>query len=321
MKKTLFITTLFLSLVLVSCSPSRYNTQIFGYFDTVVAIDGYFESKSEFERACVIAEETLKEYDGIFDIYDNGELKALNQKKSLTASSDLANAVAFGIKAEKATNGYCNIAMGSILSLWHVAREAEEPYLPDFQALENASKHTDISNVQINEDGRITLTDSEMSLDMGAIAKGIVSDVLRERLVEAGFDNMYVNMGGNVMAIGDKDGKGWNVGIQDPVNEAGIVDAISVTDSCLVTSGSYQRYFEFDGKRYHHIISPDTLYPSDMYLSVSVLYENGGWADALSTALYNMTVDEGKAVLEEFDNIGVMWITADNEYIYYGTLE
>ncbi|MBR6632738.1 MAG: FAD:protein FMN transferase [Clostridia bacterium] len=325
MKKILFIIPLFLSLALVSCSPTRYNTQLFGYFDTVVSVDGYFESKGEFERACELVKETLKEYDAIFDIYTDGELKHLNDTKKAEVSLELANAIAFGIKAEKATKGYCNIAMGSVLSLWHQAREADVPYLPDRAKLEEAARHTDVSGLSYsayNADKiEITLTDKETSLDMGAIAKGIVSDVLRERLVDAGFDNMYVNMGGNVVTIGNKDGEGWNVGIQDPANEAGIVEAVKVTDSCLVTSGSYQRYFEYDGKRYHHIISPDTLYPSDKYLSVSVLYENGAWADALSTALFNMDVDEGKAVLEQFDNIGVMWITTDNEYIYYGTLE
>lgn len=314
----------FFCIILTSCSQPRYNTQFFGYFDTVVSVDGYFESQDEFDRACNIIEETLEEYDGIFDIYGDGELKKLNDVKQAEVSLKLANAIAFGIKAEGMTKGYCNIAMGSVLSLWHEAREAEVPYLPDKAVLEEAAKHTDISCLSFQahstENVEVTLTDGYASLDMGAIAKGIVSDVLRERLTEAGFDNMYVNLGGNVMVIGSKDGDGWSVGIQDPDGE-GIADAVSVTDSCLITSGSYQRYFEYGGKRYHHIISPDTLYPSDRYKSVSVLYENGSWADALSTALFNMSVEEGKEILDKFENIGVMWITAEGEYIYYGTLK
>lgn len=311
-------------LLLFSCSNGRQSKQFFGYFDTVVSIDGCFESDEDFTRACGIVEETLKKYDKIFDIYTDGELKLLNDTKKAVVSLELANAIVFGIKAEAVTKGGCNIAMGSVLSLWHEAREADLPYLPDRARLEEAARHTDINCLSYNAHSKdsveITLTDSEASLDMGAIAKGIVSDVLREKLTEAGFDDLYVNLGGNVMVIGDKDGKGWSVGIQNPDGD-GIADAVKVTDACLVTSGSYQRYFEYEGERYHHIISPDTLYPSNRYKSVSVLYESGAWADALSTALFNMSVDEGKAILDGFENIGVMWITAENEYIYYGTLK
>lgn len=322
MKKLVLV--LILSLFLISCSESRQSTQFFGYLDTVVSLDGYFDSDEDFDKACSIVEETLKEYDAVFDIYDNGELKKLNETKKSEVSLKLANAIAFGIKAENVTNGYCNIAMGSVLSLWHEARESDITYLPDKAKLEEAAKHTDISCISYhayNSDKvEITLTDSEMSFDMGAVAKGIISDVLREKFTEAGLDNLYVNMGGNVMVIGGKDGSGWSVGIQAPEG-GGIADAVKVTDSCLVTSGSYQRYFEYNGKSYHHIISPDTLYPSELYKSVSVLYKDGAWADALSTALFNMSVEDGKKILEQFDDIGVMWITADNQYIHYGTLK
>ena len=322
--KKICLLIIVLTSVLVSCSPRRYSTQFFEYFDTVVSIDGYFKSAEDFEKACKTVEEILREYDEIFDIYSYGELKRLNDTKKTEISLKLANAIAFGIKAENVTNGYCNIAMGSVLSLWHEARESETPYLPDVAELERAAQHTDISGLSYQahstDSVEITLSDSEMSLDMGAVAKGIVSDILRERLTLEGFDNLIVNMGGNVVVIGDKDGSGWTVGIQNP-DSNGIAESVRVTDSCLVTSGSYQRYFEYNGKRYHHIISPDTLFPSDRYKSVSVLYENGAWADALSTALFNMTVEDGEKILEQFENIGVMWIITDGEYIYYGTLE
>lgn len=312
MKKIILVC--FLSLFLVSCAPARQSTQFYGYFDTVVTLDGYFDGDG-FKKASKIVEDTLAEYDEIFDIYTDGELKVLNERGSLTVSDELLGAIEFGIMAEETTSGYCNIAMGSVLSLWHEAREAETPYLPEREKLIEAMKYTDIDEIEIS--GDTVVLPENMTLDMGAIAKGIVSDVLRERLSEAGFDNLFVNMGGNVVALGDKDGEGWSVGVQNPDGD-GIAEAIKVSDACLVTSGSYQRYFEYEGEKYHHIISPDTLFPSNNFSSVSVLYKDGAWADALSTALFNMTVDEGKAVLEGFDGIGVMWITSDGEKAYYG---
>ncbi|MBE6650708.1 MAG: FAD:protein FMN transferase [Ruminococcaceae bacterium] len=318
MKKGFFVLILFIAL-LTSCSPAKYSTQFYGYFDTVISVEGYFDSEEDFNKACGIVTTTLREYDSLFDIYDDGELKKLNEERELVSSPELVRAIEFGVEAYNVTNGYCNIAMGNTLSLWHDARESDSPYLPTLISLQEAQRHSDISNVKTDGE-RITL-DGETLIDMGAVAKGFVSDVLRQRLTDAGFDNMYVNLGGNVVVLGNKDGNGWNVGIRDPLNESGIADAVNVNDACLVTSGSYQRFFEYNGKKYHHIISPDTLYPSDRYLSVTVLYENGAWADVLSTALFNMSIDDGKEVLEKFDNIGVMWITSDNEYIYYGTLK
>ena len=120
--------------------------------------------------------------------------------------------------------------------------------------------------------------------------------------------------------LGDKNGDGWKVGIQSPYGNS-IIKAVSASNTSVVTSGVYQRYFEFENKRYHHIISPHTLYPSESYLSVTVVYDNSGWADALSTALFNMPVDEGKELLREFDGIGVMWIKADGKIEYYGNIE
>ncbi len=314
MKKLLILLT---CILLTSCSQERYSTQIFGYFDTVVNIDGYFDNEEEFQEAVKITEETLKEYHALFDIHTSGKLKTLNEEK-ISFDKELINAINFGINVEEVTNGRCNIALGSLLSLWHEARENK--ILPSGDLLRSAAHHTDISKIQI-EENKVILLDPDMSLDFGAIAKGYVADILREKLTKSRFEEMIVNLGGNVLVIGDKDGNGWNIGIQDPENENALVETIKVSDSSLVTSGVYQRYFEVNGQRYHHIISPDTLYPADDYLSVSVLYKESAWADALSTALFCMPIEEGEQILEKFENIGALWIKKDGTKHFYGTLK
>ncbi len=318
MKKLILLFPLLI--ILCSCAPKRYSAQYFDYFDTVITLDGYFDTKMDFDKACEITEATLKEYDAIFDIYDDGEAKRLNEEKELSVSEELYEAIDFGKKVYDLTDGKCNIAMGAVLSLWHEAREAEGAYLPSDDALTLASRHTDPSDI-VMESGKVTLLNENMTLDFGAIAKGCVSDVLRERLTSEGLDNMFVNLGGNVMVIGDKDGEGWNVGVQSTFDSSEICYAKKIKDKCLVTSGVYQRYFEYEGVKYHHIISPDTLYPSDRYLSVSILSDSGALADALSTALFNMTVEEGKEVLEKLDDIGAMWILSNGEKVFYGNLD
>ena len=314
MKKIILF--IFIALFLTSCSDKRYSTQFFEYFDTVVSVDGYFESEEEFLKTCDIIEKTLINCQNALDIHSkNGEGAILNSRKSLVVSDTLLDVIQFGIKAEEATLGNCNIAMGAILEEWHKAREEEIPPNPDI--LQKKAMHTNIDDIKI-EGNTVTLLDSEMSLDYGAIAKGYAADLLRNRLKGC---NMLINLGGNVLVLGDKDGQGWKVGVQDPENEGAVTKILTLKDTSLVTSGVYQRYFEFEDKKYHHIISPDTLYPSDKYLSVTVLYESSAWADALSTALFNMTVEEGKKLLKDFDGIGVMWIENDGNIEYYGNIE
>lgn len=316
MKKLIFLLPL---LLLISCSEKRYSEDIFGYFDTVVSVDGYFEDEEDFQKAYSITLDTLKEYHEAFDIHSGGELARLNEKRSLTVSDELKGAILFGIEAEERTAGYCNIALGAVISLWHEAREAEVHYLPSEESLLEAGEHADIGDILV-EGNKVTLLDDALTLDLGGIAKGYVADILRERLEKEGYDNVIVNLGGNVLALGKKDGEGWRVGIQNPDGD-GLIETVSVSDSSLVTSGSYQRFFEFQNKRYHHIISPDTLYPADEYLSVSVLYGESRWADALSTALFSQSIEDGKKILSSFEGIGVLWITKEGEKIYYGSLK
>ncbi len=314
MKRLILI---FFCLFLVSCSPQKYSTQIFGYFDTVVSVDGYFDSEKEFNEACEIIEDTLSLYHNALDIHSqNGEGAVLNKSKALTVSDELLEVIGFGIKVANVTNNKCNIAMGSVLEEWHKARESDSPYLPSIEYLKEKAKHTDVNNIEISGN-TVALLDPDLILDFGAIAKGYVANVLRERL--KGYD-MTVNLGGNVLVLGDKNGKGWKIGIQSPYDNS-VIKAVSVSDTSVVTSGVYQRYFEYEGKRYHHIISPDTLFPSENYLSVTVIYDDSGWADAMSTALFNTSIEEGKKMLRQFEGISVMWIKSDGEIEYYGNIE
>ncbi len=160
--------------------------------------------------------------------------------------------------------------MGSVLSVWHDYREAgiENPsraQVPGQQELQNAAEHVNLDQVQIDEQAStVYLPDEAMSLDVGAIAKGYATKRLAETLKEAGVTSALLSLGGNVETIGTKaDGKPWRVGVQNPDTSAAkaYLHVLKLTDTCLVTSGTYQRYYGVDGVRYHHIIDPDTLMP------------------------------------------------------------
>lgn len=149
---------------------------------------------------------------------------------------------------------------------------------------------------------------------MGAIAKGYATKRLAETLKEAGVTSALLSLGGNVETIGTKaDGKPWRVGVQNPDTSAAkaYLHVLKLTDTCLVTSGTYQRYYEVDGVRYHHIIDPDTLMPENTYDSVTILCSDSARADALSTAVFNMDPETGMAFVEAQDGVEALWVYPD----------
>jgi thiamine biosynthesis lipoprotein len=210
--------------------------------------------------------------------------------------------------------------MGSVLSIWHDYRSEgiSEPWnakLPPMEKLEKAAEHTDISALIIDrENSTVTITDPEMKLDVGAIAKGYAVEMIARGLEEKGVSGYVLNVGGNVRAVGAKgDGEPWKVGVENPVEdeENPYLVYLYLTEQSVVTSGSYQRYYVVDGKRYHHIIDPETLMPSEGFLSVSILCESSAMGDALSTALFCLDFESGYALIESIEEAEAMWVLPD----------
>ena len=150
-------------------------------------------------------------------------------------------------------------------------------------------------------------------IDVGAIAKGYATEQVAKFLEEQGITGYVLNVGGNIRAVGSKDdGNPWTVGIENPMSEDYFA-YLEIKGMSVVTSGSYQRYYYVDGKKYHHIIHPDTLMPSEGFLSVSVICRDSGLGDALSTALFCMPQDEGLSMIESIPDVEAMWVTDDGE--------
>ena len=212
-----------------------------------------------------------------------------------------------------------NTAMGSVLSMWHEARTAglDDPAsaaLPDPCSLEEAGRHTSWDDVILDpQASTVFLTDPELRLDVGAVAKGwSVQQVARKAP-----EGLLISVGGNVCATGPKDASGtpWVVGITDPDGGSEYLHTLNITDQAVVTSGDYQRYYVVDGKVYHHIIDPQTLYPGEQWRAVTVVCPDSGLADALSTALFLMPREEGQQLLEQC-GAAAMWMDAEGNLFY-----
>ena len=302
----------------------RYEASFLTLFDTVTTMVGYADSQETFTAQAQQIHDELLEYHQLYDIYNDydgmNNLKTVNDNAGIApveVDARILDMLEFSRELYEETGGRVNVAMGGVLSLWHDAREAgiEDPanaYLPDQDALEEAASHADLSNVVIDEEaGTLYLADPDMSLDVGAIAKGYAV----ERVCETAPAGMLISVGGNVRATGPKpDGSPWVVGIENP-DGGDFLHTLYVEDSSVVTSGDYQRYYLVDGQRYHHIIDPDTLYPATRWRSVSILCADSGIADSLSTALFTLSQEDGQKLLDAFD-AEALWMTQDGELLY-----
>ena len=150
-----------------------------------------------------------------------------------------------------------------------------------------------------------------MSLDVGAVAKGYTAQKIAEYFTERNISGYVIDLGGNICAIGTKaGGDGWTTGIKNPLAnvDTPYIAKIKISDISCVTSGDYERYYTVGGKRYHHIIDPDTLYPADYFSSVTILTRDSALADVLSTALFCMSESDGQSLLSNFSGVEVMWV-------------
>ena len=335
MKKTFLSCILSLTLLLTglsttACSraPEKFSAHSFDYFDTVTTITGYAESREAFDEVANAVLSQLEEYHCLFTIYHRFEgmenLCTVNelvdgQHRTVTVDRRIVDMLLYARDMHDRTNGRVNIAMGSVLSIWHDYRtvgmnDPSAAKLPPADELEAAAAHTDIRNMVIDEAAcTVTLTDPAMTLDVGAIAKGYAVEMVARSLEEKGISGYVLNVGGNVRTVGGKaDGTGWVVGIENPREEGeDYLDYLSLSGQSLVTSGSYQRFYLVDGKSYHHIIHPDTRMPAEGYLSVSVVTSSSADGDALSTALFCMTVEEGMALVASMPETEASWVLSD----------
>ena len=321
MKKALSAVLLIAFLIgLCSCAKTekRYTATSFEYFDTVTNIVGYAASEEEFDNTKNYIFSELEKYHRLYDIYNSydgiANIKTINESRSpVKVDGDIINLIEYGKNIYSLTDGKTNIAMGAVLSIWHDCRE-DGTHLPEMSELISASEHCNPDDIVIDKaSGTVFLSDEEMSIDVGALAKGCAAEMVAASLRKKGISGYLISIGGNVCAVGAKpDGKQWTVGIEDPFGD-GFCETVGVCDVSVVTSGSYQRYFELDGVRYHHIIDPDTLFPENRFVSVTVISGNSALADALSTALFNMNIEQGKALVASLEDTHAMWLTADGE--------
>ena len=322
-----------LCLPLTACQKQQnlYSATWFDLFDTVAIVQGYADSQDSWNAQTQAMYSDLQHYNELFDIYHHydGVINLYDVNARAAAApvqvSDELYAFLRWCKdtAYPAANGATNIAAGAVLRLWHDARESDSPAPPDADAIAAALAHIDIEDLVLDDAAQtVYFADPEMALDVGAVGKGYAVEMAAQAAEARGLKSALISVGGNLRAIGTKpDGSQWSGGVENPWNASEVYTSTNSIFGCpstssdlaLVTSGDYQRYFVVDGKRYHHIIDPDTLWPAAYYNGVTVLCPDSGMADCLTTALFCMPLEEGQKLVESLDDVEAMWCTPDKQ--------
>lgn len=326
------VLSLFILLSFSSCSQNtqqRFSRDFLDLFDTASFITAVDISNESFENHFNLVYEELKTYSQLYDIYnsygDLVNLKYINENAAdspVKADQKIIDLLLWGKEAYEISGGRVNIAMGSVLSVWHDAREygIENPdsaYLPDMETLEEMAQHTDIEDLIINEeDSTVYFADDQMRLDVGAIAKGYVCERICSFITQNSvWDSALIDLGGNVKSLGYRDANGktpFAIGIENP--DGGYIDIVNASNgTTVVTSGDYQRYYTVNGKQYCHIISAETLMPAEGIRSVTVISDDSALADVLSTTLFQMSVKDGMALIENTQNAEAVWLDTNGD--------
>ncbi len=307
------------AVLVIGLTPNEYNRYETGridLFDTVVSMVGYTKKSSDFDGMALTVFNELERWhrlcDG-FKGYDGlNNIKTINDNagiKPVVVDDDLLDFLEYSKEMYELTDGHTNIALGALTDAWADFRN-ESVGLPTDETLENAASHTSIDNLIIDRQNKTAfLTDSKARLDVGAIAKGFAVERAAQAAEREGFSGFVISAGGNIKTVGlAQNSNTWNVGIKTS-DSSEVVSVKLAAGYSLVTSGDYQRYVEFSGTRYCHIINPKTKYPADIYSSVTVATRDSGLADALSTALFCMDYEQGRALIEALEDVNAMWVT------------
>lgn len=288
--------------------------------NTIISITLYdSDDRSVLDKAFALCDR----YEQLFSrTLETGELYRLNnrtlpeQDGTFTVSHETAELISKGLYYSELSDGGFDLTIAPVSSLWDFT--AKNPSVPSREALARAAALVDYRSVILSGD-TVRFRNEQTMIDAGAIAKGYIADRIKELLVSEGIKSAMINLGGNILCIGSApDGRPFDIGIQKPFGSRSETAAsLAVSDRSVVTSGVYERFFEKNGKLYHHLLNPETGYPYDnSLLSVTVISEKSVDGDGLSTACFALGLEKGMKLIDSLADVSAVFITKDGRLHY-----
>lgn len=294
-------------------STKEASAQVFA-MDTYMSLKAYGKNA---QKAVDDAKTEIERLDKLWSAVDkDSEIYQLNQKKTMKVSDETLELIKFAKKKSAQTGDAFDISIYPIVELWGFPTQKYK--VPSDEEIQKLLQYVDSQKIKIDEKTNTVTLKKNMKIDLGGIAKGYTSQRIAKIYKKDGVKSGVISLGGNVQAIGKKtDGSRWKVGIQSPDDTESMIGGYEAADEAVITSGAYERYFEKNGKRYHHIIDPATGKPSEKDLkSVTIISKNGTLSDTLSTTLFVMGKDKAISYWKKHSSEFNMILVDKNDKIY-----
>ena len=344
-----------ISVLIFSCFNNKkkvYTETVDGLFDTVHVISGYDKSEQEFKKKVKFYQEEMEKLHKLYTSYEDfqgiNNISTINENagiKPVKVDRNIIDLLKDTLERNKEISDKVNIAAGNVIDLWDKAKT--EGKLPEQSELEKMQKCAKTENIVIDEqNSTVFIKEKCTKLNLGAVAKGYAVEQVTKKMEKAGMTSFIISAGGNVKVVGKRkipkkeseitDLKSCKnqfcIGIALPLYNDNNIDKsnpynngkndylakIATENMSIVTTGNYQRYFVMDNKVYGHVINLETLKPEDSFASVSVITEDSGLADFMSTTLFLLSYEEGKALIEKMSKkemIDVIWAMKNGDVI------
>lgn len=312
-----FIVLCIVTVLLFGCSATTKEplSKTGFHFDTVITITLYDSKDEKVLNTCF---DFCREFEDLVSrTIETSEIFKINHANGqpVEVSDTTIHLLKKGIEFGELTDGAFDITIAPLSELWDFKNNPGN--VPSETDITEALSHVNYKNIVI-DGNTVTLKDPDAAIDLGGIAKGYMADQLKEYLLNKGVTSAIINLGGNVLTVGSKpDDNAFHIGIQKPFDEQNTtITSVSVKNSSVVTSGSYERYFEVNDKIYHHILNTDTGYPCDNnLLSVTILSEHSIDGDAVSTACFALGLEEGQKLIQSMEGIDAIFVSDEFEII------
>lgn len=304
---------------ILGCSnEDRYEKTVF-LMDTKVDITLYGQGmkNKQYVQLANEIEEEMKLLEMIFSSHIVGsDICRINDaagQRPVKVSPETVFVLKTALEVAEMSGGAFDPTVAPLLELWGFGKD--NPAVPNEKEINKALQLVNYKAVEIDEDSStVFLPEPGMKIDLGGIAKGYIVDQGLKIAENSSASALFVNAGGDISVAGNKpSGENWRIAIQDPFDSQKLTAVLEVKEGSIATSGGYQRLFEADGKKYHHILDPETGYPASGVSSVSILASDTITADVLSTAVFVLGLDDGMELLESLDGVEGVIIDGQGE--------
>jgi thiamine biosynthesis lipoprotein len=313
--------------ILILIPQPTYPSNLYKYHQvamgTAIEITLIGDDEERANKAVLQAFQEIKRIETLMSPWlDSSDVTRINRsagKEWVKVSPETMEVIKKAQEISELSEGGFDITVGPLTELWRKAREKKTP--PSIEDVKGKLDLVNFKNIGIDPEGKVLLKKEGMAIDLGGIAKGYGVDRAFDVLMSLGYKNLIVNAGGDLRVGGLKNNQPWSIGIQNPRESQKLLARISVSDMAVATSGDYEKFFIYEGKRYHHIFNPRDGFPTEGCQSVTILYKDGMTADALATAVFVLGPEKGYALCQKLDGVECLIVDKEGKIIFSPSLK